>query len=104
MVTRYRQFRRRYLTGSWGGGQRCVLWLNIGGRRPLAHLPRWRRHLMHLPAVRWRVWPRPWNFNGPVVGYRRGYHQLEAQIMGLAAIGIEDGRLAEVKEVLDRAG
>lgn len=41
-----------------------VVWLNIAGRKPLAHLPRWRRILFHLPSVRWRLWPKPWNFNG----------------------------------------
>ena len=45
-------------------------WLCIGGHKPLAHLPRWKRHLLHLPAIRWRLWPRPWNFNGPIHGYR----------------------------------
>lgn len=37
----------------------AVLWLQVAGRKPLAHLPWWRRHLLHLPAVRVRLWPRP---------------------------------------------
>lgn len=37
-------------------GGRTVVWLSVGGHKPLAHLPRWRRHLLHLPAVRVRLW------------------------------------------------
>lgn len=49
---------RRYLTGRWPTStSSAILWLNIGGRKPLAHLPRWRRHLFHLPAIRLRLWP-----------------------------------------------
>jgi hypothetical protein len=36
-----------------------TIWIGIGGHKPLAHLPRWRRHLFHLPSIRWRLWPRP---------------------------------------------
>lgn len=36
-----------------------LVWLSIGGHKPLAHLPRWERHLLHLPSIRWRLWPRP---------------------------------------------
>lgn len=58
-------------------------WLNIAGRKPLAHLPRWQRHLLHLPTVRWRLWPRPWNFNGPVAGWRKERERDRALIMRL---------------------
>lgn len=42
----------RFVTGSIAIGP---IWLNIGGRKPLAHLPVWRRHLLHLPSIRWRI-------------------------------------------------
>jgi hypothetical protein len=51
-------------------------WLCIGGHKPLAHLPRWKRRLYHLPSIRWRLWPRPWNFNGPVAGFHAEYARL----------------------------
>ncbi len=53
-----------------------TIWLQIGGRKPLAHLSRWERRLLHLPSIRWRLWPRPWNLNGPVKGYRRAYREV----------------------------
>lgn len=62
------QLRLRYVWVTWHAG--LTVWAHIGGRKPLAHLPRWRRRLLHLPCLRWRLWPRPWNFNGPVAGYR----------------------------------
>lgn len=53
----FRQWRLRYL---WitRSDQGATIWLCIGGRKPLAHLPRWRRNLLHLPGIRYRVWPR----------------------------------------------
>jgi hypothetical protein len=35
--------------------RQVTAWLSIGGRKPLADLPRWRRHLFHLPSIRWRL-------------------------------------------------
>ncbi len=60
---RVRQLRLRWLWVTWGRSSFDVhrdrrgptIWLNIGGRKPLAHLPRWRRRLLHLPAIRWRL-------------------------------------------------
>ena len=48
--------------------RRLVIWLQIGGRKPAAHLPRWQRRLR--PCIRWRLWPRPWSLNGPMGGRR----------------------------------
>ena len=59
-----RQIRARWVWITWGGSG-LTIWLALAGRKPLAHLPRWRRRLFHLPSVRWRLWPKPWNFNGP---------------------------------------
>ena len=69
-----RQIRARGLWITWGGDNPggLTIWLCIGGRKPLAHLPRWRRWLFHLPAPRWRLWPKPWNFNGPTGRYLKG--------------------------------
>lgn len=45
-----RVFRLRWLWITTGG----PIWLCIGGRKPLAHLPaaHWRRHM---PVIRWRL-------------------------------------------------
>lgn len=48
------QLRLRWLTATRSPGG-LIVWLAVGGRKPLAHLPRWRRRLCHLPAVRWRL-------------------------------------------------
>ncbi len=56
--------RRRHfwVFSTYRGTEGCrTIWLNIGGHKPLAHLPRWRRHLLHLPSIRWRLWPRFWD-------------------------------------------
>lgn len=56
---KFRQLRLRWLWISWGGSlDRLTIWLCIAGRKPLAHLPRWQRRLLHLPSVRYRVYPR----------------------------------------------
>lgn len=53
-----RQLRLRWVWLTWGGEPAgLVVWLCIGGRKPLAHLSRWRRRLLHLPSVRLRLWP-----------------------------------------------
>lgn len=54
-----RHLRLRWLWISWGAElpRSPVIWLCIGGRKPLAELPKWRRHLFHLPTVRLRLWP-----------------------------------------------
>lgn len=57
-----RQIRWRWLwitlTTRRDGGliiQEIVAWLCIGGKKPLARLPWWRRRLFHLPSIRWRL-------------------------------------------------
>lgn len=73
-----RQVRTRYLWFTWGGKPGgLTVWLSIAGRKPLAHLPLWRRRLLHLPAVRWRLWPKPWNLNGPT---GRPFRGIEAAV------------------------
>lgn len=32
-----------------------TVWFAVGGRKPLAHLPPWRRRWLHLPAIRRRL-------------------------------------------------
>lgn len=48
-----RQLRLRWIWVTWPGP---VVWLCIGGRKPLAHLPPWKRRFLHLPSVRKRLW------------------------------------------------
>lgn len=38
-----------------------TVWFALAGRKPLAHLPAWKRRWLHLPSVRFRLWPRPWD-------------------------------------------
>lgn len=47
----------RYIQATWAG-QHLTVWLSIGGRKPLAHVPLWIRRVRHLPAIRVRLWPR----------------------------------------------
>jgi hypothetical protein len=49
----------RASSNSWPSPGGLTVWLHVGGRKPLAHLPRWRRRLLHLPGIRARLWPRP---------------------------------------------
>lgn len=50
-MTKARTLRLRWLWVTTKGGP---IWLCIGGRKPLAHLPaaHWRRHM---PVIRWRL-------------------------------------------------
>ena len=85
-------------------------WLSIGARKPLAHLPRWRRYLLYLPAVRWRLWPRPWNFNGPPVGWREQrrrdlrmlaeLHELCIEVANYGPVTYRDGWVRRANAVL----
>lgn len=52
------QLRLRWLWITQADG-RLTVWLCIGGRKPLAHLPVWRRRLFHLPSIRWRLYDTP---------------------------------------------
>lgn len=50
-----RQLRLRWIWITFA--KSVTVWLQIGGHKPLAHLPRWRRLIFHLPVVRVRLWP-----------------------------------------------
>jgi hypothetical protein len=52
-----------------------TVWLSVAGHKPLAHLPRWKRRLLHLPSVRWRIWPRPWSPHDAWGPRCRHYHE-----------------------------
>lgn len=82
MKRRFRVFR---VTRSEEGCR--TIWLCVGGHKPLAHLPRWRRRLLHLPSIRWRVWPRPWD-QGDSWGPRcREYQRHHRDTLALRADG-----------------
>lgn len=74
----WHQLRLRWVWISWGDGHQLVAWLQIGGHKPLAHLPRWRRRLFHLPAIRVRLLPFPPTWRDgrdvirPGVGWKQG--------------------------------
>lgn len=66
MKRKWWQLRLRWVWITWADGRTVIpggltSWLCIGGHKPLAHLPRWRRRLLHLPSIRFRLWPKPWN-------------------------------------------
>lgn len=71
-------WRRGSISAVWTRGG-WLVWLSIGGHKPLAHLSRWERHLLHLPSIRWRLWPRP--FMKHAYSKRARYHAEQMLIL-----------------------